>query len=95
MPKIPGRASTKPTYDIAKVSVASFLMPHEEWFWKRPCNAKGCDHKMGPDDQTWQGMKDWQPCGKASLPARVAFTATLKDAGLACACCVAKILEEL
>lgn len=97
MPKIPGRADTKPTLKIKQAEVASFIMQHEEWYWRRPCNIEGCDHRMGPD-ASQPGWVEWKSCDEKQIPAIVVRRGETTDEYLnqpqrfACPCCVAKIL---
>ncbi len=94
MPKKPGAPDTRSTYPIESLVVSSFLMMHEEWYWRRPCCVTGCDHRMGPktDEPGW--ATNWKPCS-GDLPAQ----AVDKDdyeiyRGLVCPCHVAEILAR-
>lgn len=94
MPKIPGRADTKRKIKIERLVVGSFVMQHEEWYWRRVCVVDGCDHRMGPKTDE-VGWTDWKPCSESSLPAFVALnTPSFPNAGMACPCCVDKILAQ-
>lgn len=99
MPKMPGRESNRPRFKIESALIGSFILPHEERFWPRKCNAEGCDHPIGPDTTQpgWAGK--FKSCDENQIPAMVS-TGNDPDkwlnqpTRLACPCCVAKILEQ-
>lgn len=97
MPKRPGTKSTRKTYggDISGLEVASFIMQHEEWLWRRPCVIRGCDHRMGPktDEPNW--AVNWKSCDENQLPAYIVETGNYDEAvGIACPCHVQAILTN-
>lgn len=93
MPRLPGREPTRRTVKSTDgLLVASFLMPHEDKYWARPCVIEGCDHRMG--NINWPTDRDWQPCSDKALPAfAVQNTAIHQSVGLLCPCHVAEVLE--
>lgn len=93
MPKIPGRPDTKRKVKIEDVLVGSFIMDGETWAWRRVCAIEGCNHRMGPKTDE-PGWTDWRSCDERQLPSNIAFELTLRGAGMACACCTAKILDR-
>lgn len=94
MPRLPGRKSTRRTFEVEDLVVVSFIMDHEVWYWRRPCVVEGCDHRMGPDS-TQPGWTDWEPCSKEALAAWVALDREgYESVGLACACHVKEILDR-
>lgn len=95
MPKKPGAKSTQKTYRLDQVSVGSFIFQQEEWLWRRKCSIEGCDHRMGPDTTQPRWALEWEDCDKDHLPAHLSLnTPGLESAGMACPCCVAKILAR-
>lgn len=96
MPRIPGRKSNRPQVDVEDVEVASFVMQHEEWVWRRPCVIRDCEHRMGPktDEPGW--AKNWRACDDQHNPAWVALRGRYDEdsPGLACPCHVAEILAR-
>lgn len=96
MPKIPGRKETRRTVKSTEgLLVASFIMGHEEWLWRRKCVVEGCDHRMGPKTDE-SGWTDWQPC----YPQTPAFVVREQDlgeggvVGIACPCHVEEIFDR-
>lgn len=95
MPRKPGRESNRVTYPVEDLLVASFIMNHEEWLWRRPCAITGCDHRMGPKTDEPRWVTEWEPCA-AEAAAFVVLDDGLYDtqAGVACPCHVAEILAR-
>jgi hypothetical protein len=74
--------------------VASFVMTHEEWLWRRRCIIAGCEHRMGPKTDE-PGWIDWKSCDEKQLPAFVVLEDKILDRlGMACPCHVAEILDQ-
>lgn len=93
MPRKPGTQSNRKTYVVEELVVASFIMQHETWLWRRPCTVTGCDHRMGPKTDE-PGWTDWKSCDEGQLPAFVAKKGSFNDAGIACPCHVSVILDQ-
>lgn len=94
MPKIPGRKSTRRTVvGTEGLSVGSFIMQHEERYWRRVCVVSNCEHRMGPKVGE-PGWADWEACHKNALPAFVYWTDDLDagPVGMTCPCHTAEIL---
>lgn len=93
MPRLPGREPTRRTVPSTEgLLAASFLMPHEDKYWARPCVIKGCEHKMG--NVNWRTDRDWKPCSDEALPAFVVHKDRMEQSlGLACPCHIAEILR--
>lgn len=95
MPRQPGRESTRKTVEsTAGLEVASFILHHEEWLWRRPCVIADCNHRMGPNTNE-PGWVHWRSCDEQQLPAFVVkegeYDANL---GIACPHHVAEILGD-
>lgn len=96
MPKISGRPETRRKLKLEDAIVASFLMEHEERYWRKVCVVEGCDHRMGPDTTKPGWVTSWKSCHERQLPAFVAREddPEYNRQGIACPCCVQKILER-
>lgn len=96
MPRLPGREPTRTTVDTTEgLLIGSFIMEHEEKFWRRPCVVKGCEHRMGPktDEPGWAG--NWQPCSRDALPAFVVRESDIMNhVGMVCPCHADEILQR-
>ena len=97
MPKIPGKTSTRKTTKIDGLLIGSFIMQHEEKYFKRTCVITGCDHKIG---LTIEDIKEGRElCLTTTLPAFAARqigeigNRTFKSVGVVCACHAAEILD--
>lgn len=92
MPRLPGREPTRFTVDSTEgLLIGSFLMPHEDKYWARPCVVKGCEHRMG--NINWRTDRDWQPCSQDALPGFVVHKDNMEKAlGIVCPCHAAEIL---
>ena len=93
MPKIDGKSSTRKTVKIDGLFIGSFLMPHEDRYWKRTCVITDCDHKIGPSIEDIKA--GWEPCDKDHLPAFAARRSArgFDNVGLVCPCHTAEILR--
>lgn len=92
VPRIPGREPKRRTVpSIEGLEIGSFIMQHEERYWRRKCVIEGCDHRMGPKTDE-PGWTDWEPCSRDALPGFVYQTEGLKSIGMVCACHAADIL---
>lgn len=97
MPRLPGRKSTRKTVpSVEGLEIASFVMHHEEWLWRRPCVIEGCEHRMGPktDEPGWTA---WQDCSQDASPAFVVPHGRYDGPplGLVCSCHAASIVAGL
>lgn len=89
MPKIPGRESTRKTIPIANLEIASFVMDHEEWLWRRPCAIEGCGHRLGCNP----AKRDWTTCDERQVAGFAVKSGQYdRDTYPVCPCCVTKIL---
>ncbi len=95
MPRKPGTKSTRKTVPSTEgLLIGSFIMQHEDKFWRRPCVVKDCDHRMGPKTDV-PGWTDWQPCSDKALPAFVVHEDNIeKHLGMTCPCHSAEILAR-
>lgn len=92
-PRLPGRKPTRFTVPSTEgLLIGSFLMPHEDQYWARPCVIEGCDHRMG--NVNWREDRDWQPCSDRALPGFVVHEGNMEKAlGIVCQHHAAEILE--
>lgn len=95
-PRLPGRESSRTTVDSTEgLLIGSFIMQHEDKWWRRKCVITGCEHRMGPktDEPGWAGK--WEDCSDKALPAFVVHESNIeKHLGLVCSCHSAEILQR-
>lgn len=85
MPRLPGRKSTQKQIALDRAMVHSFLMPYEDLdprYEKKVCVIKGCDHRIGAC--VAGGGRSGAYVGTAKID---------EVYGIACGCCVDKIIS--
>lgn len=76
--------------------VASFIMTHEDRYWKRKCVIRDCEHRIGPDvtKPMWASRWNDEVCHPTGTPAWVVHEDNIDEPiGIACHHHVEEILE--